>query len=132
MYAALRDGRITDYYGRLVVSDAELELGVAEGRLVVDTRLRDALRGLRDPSGTGYLRPGSAPELRFPLPTLVEDAEYAVEAAVLGEADVVRLQRRLDQLEARLQTVEQRLPRRAYRKLTRTAKRVLGARAASA
>ena len=64
----------------------------------------------------------------FPLPTLVEDAEYAVEAAVLGEADVVRLQRRLDELERRLQTVEQRLPRRAYRKLTRTAKRVLGDR----
>jgi len=58
-------------------------------------------------------------------PTLVEDAEYAVEAAVLGEADVVRLQRRLDELERRLGTVEQRLPRRAYRKLERTARRVL-------
>ena len=66
---------------------------------------------------------------RFPLPTLVEDAEYAVEAAVLGEADVVRLQRRLDQLEQRLQSVEQRLPRRAYRKLTRVAERVVGDRA---
>ena len=62
---------------------------------------------------------------RFPVPTLVEDAEYAVEAAVLGEADVVRLQRRLDELERRLGTVEQRLPRRAYRKLERTARRVL-------
>ena len=61
---------------------------------------------------------------RFPLPTLVEDAEYAVEAAVLGEADVVRLQRRLDELERRLQTVEQRLPRRVYRKVTRTAGRL--------
>ena len=62
----------------------------------------------------------------FPLPTLVEDAEYAVEAAVLGEADVVRLQRRLDELERRLQTVEQRLPRRVYRKVTQTARRALG------
>jgi hypothetical protein len=59
----------------------------------------------------------------------VEDAQYAVEAAVLGEADVVRLQRRLDELEGRLQTVEQRLPRRAYRKLSSTARRVLGDRA---
>ena len=67
----------------------------------------------------------------FPLPTLVDDAEYAVEAAVLGEADVVRLQRRLDELERRLQTVEQRLPRRVYRRLRRTANRVLGDRAAS-
>ena len=48
---------------------------------------------------------------------------------MLGEADVVRLQRRLDELERRLQTVEQRLPRRVYRKLTRTAKRVLPNRA---
>jgi Glycosyl transferase family 2 len=118
MYDALRGGRIAGYYESLVVSDDELERGVSEGRLVVDTRLRDALR---------QIAAGGAPS--FPLPTLVEDAEYAVEAAVLGEADVVRLQRRLDELERRLQTVEQRLPRRAYRKLTGTAKRVIRPRA---
>jgi hypothetical protein len=126
MFSALETGRIGDYYEALVVSDEELERGVADGRLVVDTRLRDALSQLRDPSGEGYLPPGEATALRFPLPTLVDDAEYAVEAAVLGEADVVRLQRRLDELERRLGTVEQRLPRRAYRKLERTARRVLG------
>ena len=120
MYAALRNGRIGEYYEALVVSDEEVERGVAEGRLVVDTRLRDALRAIAA---------GEKPV--FPLPTLVDDAEYAVEAAVLGEADVVRLQRRLDELERRLQTVEQRLPRRVYRKLRRTANRVLGDRAAS-
>jgi tetrahydromethanopterin S-methyltransferase subunit G len=128
MYAALRSGRIGEYYDALVVSDAEVERGLAEGRLVVDTRLRDALRGLRDPASGGYLPPATAADLRFPLPTLVEDAEYAVEAAVLGEADVIRLQRRLDELERRLQTVEQRLPRRVYRKVRRTAGRVLGDR----
>ena len=128
MYSALQSDAIGRYYESLVVSDAELEQGVAEGRLVVDTRLRDALRELRDPSGEGYLPLPEAPRLRFPLPTLVEDAEYAVEAAVLGEADVVRLQRRLDELERRLQTVEQRLPRRAYRKLARTARRFVGDR----
>jgi Glycosyl transferase family 2 len=124
MYDALRSGRIGEYYAALVVSDDELARGVASGRLVVDTRLRDALRRLRDSAG-GYRPPGSAP-LDFDLPTLVEDAEYAVEAAVLGEADVIRLQRRLDELERRLQTVEQRLPRRAYGKLVRTAERVRG------
>jgi hypothetical protein len=132
MYAALRSGRIVDYYEALVVSDDELDRGVDVGRFVVDTRLRDALRTLRDPSSESYLPPESAPELSFPLPTLVDDAEYAVEAAVLGEADVVRLQRRLDELERRLGTVEQRLPRRAYRKLTRTAQRALRGRATSA
>jgi hypothetical protein len=112
MYEALRSGRIGEYYEALVVSDDEVERGLAEGRLVVDTRLRDALRTV---SGGG--------KLAFPLPTLVDDAGYAVEAAVLGEADVVRLQRRLDELERRLQTVEQRLPRRVYRKLSRVASR---------
>jgi hypothetical protein len=114
MFSALRSGRIGEYYKRLLVSDGELELGVTDGRLVVDTRLRDALRAIAA---------GGKPTL--PVPTLVEDAEYAVEAAVLGEADVVRLQRRLDDLERRLDTVEQRLPRRAYRKLERTARHVL-------
>jgi len=114
MFSALRSGRIDEYYERLVVSDDELQHGVADGRLVVDTRLRDALRSIAA---------GETPV--FPVPTLVEDAEYAVEAAVLGEADVVRLQRRLDELERRLGTVEQRLPRRAYRKLEHTARRVL-------
>jgi hypothetical protein len=132
MYAALRDGRIADYYEALVVSDDEFERGVRLGRLVVDTRLRDALRTLRDRSSEAYLPPEGAPELRFPVPTLVDDAEYAVEAAVLGEADVVRLQRRLDELERRLGTVEQRLPRRVYRRLTRTAQRALRGRATSA
>jgi glycosyl transferase family 2 len=118
MFEALRSGRIAEYYGSLVVGDEELERGIAEGRLVVDTRLRDALRELATPSQTS--------SLSFATPTLVEDAVYAVEAAVLGEADVVRLQRRLDVLERRLLSLELRLPNRVYRKLARTAKRALG------
>jgi len=115
MFAALKGGTIGAYYDSLVVSDAEVAEGLATGRLVEDTRLRDALRQLDSSGGP----------LTFPLPTLVEDATYAVEAAVLGEADVVRLQRRLDTLEHRLQTLELRLPNRIYRKLAGTAKRVL-------
>jgi Glycosyl transferase family 2 len=118
MFEALRSGTIGEYYASLVVGDEELEQGVAEGRLVVDTRLRDALRQLATASE-------EAP-LSFPTPTLVEDADYAVEAAVLGEADVVRLQRRLDVLERRLLSLELRLPNRVYRKAARVAKRVVG------
>jgi Glycosyl transferase family 2 len=125
MFEALRSGRIEEYYLSLVVGDDEVESGVAEGRLVADSRLRDALRQLRDPDEPGYSRPSKATALSFPLPTLVEDAAYAVEAAVLGEADVVRLQRRLDTLERRLQSLELQLPRRVYRKLSTTAKRAL-------
>jgi hypothetical protein len=118
MFAALREGTIAEYYDSLVVGDEELERGVADGRLVVDTRLRDALRELTS-------SPGAA-SLSFPTPTLVDDAVYAVEAAVLGEADVVRLQRRLDVLERRLLSLELRLPNRVYRRLSRVAKRAVG------
>lgn len=127
MYEAYREGRMADYYEREVVPDDVVAAGRESGRLVEDTRLRDALRALRAPAGSDreFLLPGEAPALSFPLPTLVEDAEYAVEAAVLGEADVVRLQRRLDTLEQRLQTLERRLPARVVRKLRRTARRAL-------
>ena len=128
MFEALKEGRIAEHYDSLVISDGELERGRAEGRLVVDTRLRDALRLLRPREGVAdgaFLLPSEAAPLAFPTPTLVEDADYAVEAAVLGEADVVRLQRRLDTLERRLAAMELRLPNRVYRKLSGTAKRVL-------
>ncbi len=115
MFDALANGTIGDYYEAQVVGDAEVEEGVAAGRLVVDTRLRDALRQLA----------GGAASLEFPTPTLVDEATYAVEAAVLGEADVVRLQRRLDTLEERLAAIELRLPNRIYRKVAAPVKRAL-------
>jgi len=115
MFEALEAGTMADYYATQVVSNDEVERGVAGGRLVVDARLRDALR---------QLEAGGGP-LVFETPSLVDEATYAVEAAVLGEADVVRLQRRLDALEHRLDTVEQGLPNRVYRKLVGPAKRVL-------
>jgi len=117
MFEALQSGTIAEYYDSLVVDDDELERGIAEGRLVLDTRLRDALR---------QLAASERGSVSFPTPTLVDDAVYAVEAAVLGEADVVRLQRRLDTLERRLLSLELRLPNRVYRRLSRSAKRVLG------
>src|SRR5262249_13252660 len=46
MFEALKSGTIGDYYDALVVDEAEIEEGAATGRLVVDTRLRDALRTL--------------------------------------------------------------------------------------
>ena len=131
MYEAVRSGEIDDYYRSLVVDDDILEAGLEDGRFVVDTRLRDALHELRLPEGrrseTGrkFALPAENPELSFPIPTLVDEAAYAVEAAVLGEADVVRLQRRLDALESRLLSLELRLPARVYRRASHVAKRVL-------
>jgi hypothetical protein len=37
-----------------------------------------------------------------------DDATYAVEAAVLGEADAIRVERRLDAFEQRLRALERR------------------------
>ena len=96
-YDALQSGRIEQQHGALVVDDDAMARGLADGTLVVDTRLRDALRALR-----------AGEELTFPQPTEEDETAYAVEAAVLEEAYVVRAQRHLDTLEQRLQSLEGR------------------------
>jgi hypothetical protein len=112
--AFVAEGRVPDLYDELVVVDDALQRGLADGSLVIDTRLRDALRTLRE-----------GKPLIFPRPTVVDEAAYAVDVAALGEADVIRLQRRLDTLEQRLRTLEQGPGLRAYRKLTRAGRKLL-------
>jgi hypothetical protein len=108
-------GRLEEFYNSLVVDDEALERGVQDGSLVLDTRLRDALRSLRDGNG-----------IAFPRPTVVDEAAYAVDVAALGEADLVRLQRRLDTLEQRLQGLEQqRGVSHLYRRARRAVKKLL-------
>jgi hypothetical protein len=107
-------GRLDDVWESLVVDGAALERGLEEGSLVVDTRLRDALRTL-----------DAGEPLAFPRPTVVDEAAYAVDVAALGEADVVRLQRRLDTLEQRLVRFERRPSARFERKLRGAAKKLL-------
>jgi hypothetical protein len=94
-YDALRVGRIDEQYESLVIDDAALERGIADGTLVVDTRLRDSLRTV-----------SAGGKLTFPRPTDADDVAYAVEAAVLDEAYIVRAHRRLDALEQRLESLE--------------------------
>jgi len=96
-YDALKSGRIKQQHESLVVDDAALQRGLDEGTLVLDTRLRDALRAVRE-----------GEPLAFPAPTDAEDVEYAVEAAVLNESYAVRVQRRLDGIEQRLTSLEDR------------------------
>jgi hypothetical protein len=81
-------------YRLLVVDDERLERGLADGSLVVDTRLRDALRVSRAP-----VEPAARPADR----TL-----FAQDDAALQDADIVRLVRRLDDLRIRLDAVERR------------------------
>jgi len=117
-------GRLEEFYSSLIVDDAALERGVGDGSLVVDTRLRDALRSLRKGGAFALPRSGE-PGLSFPRPSVVDEAAYAVDVAALGEADNVRLQRRLDALEQRLQSLERRRGPRAYRRLRRITKKLL-------
>jgi hypothetical protein len=100
------EGGTESFYDRVIVDDAVLERGLAEGSLVRDSRLRDALRTLAGASALSadgtrrFPLPTDARRLVFPQPTLVDDSEYAVEAAVLREANVVRARRRLDGIAA--------------------------------
>jgi hypothetical protein len=116
-YDALQSGRIDQHHESMVVDDEAAARGLEGGTLATDTRLRDALRLLR---GDGDLRRFVLPServepLQFRRPTLAEDAAYAVEAAALGEADVVRVQRQLDALEERLLSLELRPLARLHR-----------------
>jgi len=107
----------------LVVGEAELGHGLAENLLVEDTRLRDALRTL---AGVEYLP--ERPEFRrvalsFPRPSVVDDALFAVEAAVVAQADDVRVRRQVDDLERRVQTLESQVGVRVQRLLERVLRR---------
>jgi hypothetical protein len=108
-YDALQEGRIEDQHGSMVVGDEALERGVADGTLVTDTRLRDVLRSLRREGSTArrFALPSErTAELPFEQPSLADEAAFAAEAAALDEAYVVRVQRRLDNLERRLESLE--------------------------
>lgn len=129
-FLAAREGRSQEYYDALVVEGDVLERGLEEGSFARDTRLRDALQALRAASGrvspTGFVVSSGEPVLSFPEPDLADAAAYAVEAAVLTDADLVRVKRRLEHLEQRLRTLEQSLPVRVYRRLTTAVGRVRG------
>ena len=108
-------------------------------------RARTERRGLRGPrgngcragacgrgrrAGRGHEDPGCAPGDRlgrrppaFPRATAADDASFAVDAAVLGEADLVRVRRRLDELGQRVAALESRPAVRLERGLRSLARR---------
>jgi hypothetical protein len=108
-YSALQRGRIDEQFRSLVVDDDAIVRGLRQGTLARDTRLRDVLRELAVDGvrGRRFALPSErdAP-LHFAPPTAADDVAYAVEASVLGEADAVRAQRRLDDFERRLSALE--------------------------
>jgi Glycosyl transferase family 2 len=115
---AARAGRIAAFYERFALDDERLAEGLRDGTLALDTRLRDALRALRDHDGA-FALPGGEDRLAFPRPGTADDAAYAAEASVLVEIDgIVRAEQRVSALETRLETLE-RGPLRVARRLAR-------------
>jgi hypothetical protein len=85
-----------------------IDAGLADGSLVVDTRLRDAL---------------AAGATSFPVPSIVDDSSYAVECAAVGEVDLVRLDRQIRDLELRIAGLEARFWPRVRQRLRRVTRR---------
>ena len=109
-YEAVRSGTAETFYGELVVDDRALEQGLTGGKLVLDTRLRDALRRLRSGDG-GFAAPrlGQRGVLAFSAPTLEDDVAYLDELATLVEIDgIVRAENRARAIEARVDVLEAR------------------------
>ena len=107
----------------LVVDDAELQRGLAENLLVEDTRLRDALRTLAGAAPLPERAEFRRETLTFPRPSVVDDALFAVEAAVVAQADDVRLRRQVDGLERRVETLESQVGLRIQRFFGRVLRR---------
>lgn len=101
------------HYAALAVDDDSRQRGLAEGVIVVDTRVRDALRLLakRTELSGDNADFGSTPpvgRLRFRGPTAENDGAYAAEAAVFRDAQIVRANRRVDSLETRISSLERK------------------------
>jgi hypothetical protein len=88
------------------VPQSAIDEGLENGTIQRDERLRDALRAIRE---------GKA--IEFPRPTVAENAWFAVDAAVLGEADALGIREDIDTLERRLGELEANLGVRIERKL---------------
>jgi Glycosyl transferase family 2 len=103
-------GEMREFYEAYVVDDDALATGVANGTLAIDTRLRDAMRLLRaQPS-----RP-----LTFSDDSV--DAAYLAELAILEDGDPhAHVQRKVEDLEARIAAIEQSHIKALMRRALRT------------
>jgi len=109
-------GEWDETYRRYLVDDEALGRGLAERTLVLDTRLRDALRTLAGvaelppPPGRCFPLRGRRPRLDFPLDSPAGGAFYAHETQQLHELDAeTRLYDRISALEQRLIDLERGL-----------------------
>ena len=102
--------------------------GLADGSLVIDERLRDALRRLGATPAAGPARRYALPSetsrgAGLVVPSVVDDAAYAVECAAAGEVDLALLDEQIRDLEGRITELESGFWPRVVRKLSRSATR---------
>lgn len=110
-YRAREEGRLAEIYrSSLLVDDETLERGRLAGSLVSDTRLRDALRVVREE--------GEADLGHRDVAGSIEDHLRLADASALRGADEVRFLRRVDLLGSRLAAVEERARSRSQRRLS--------------
>jgi len=127
---AYQQGSLRERWAELAVSDEELSRRLADGSLVVDERLRDAL-GRLEAAGVSegspsrrFARPGGgAGHLALRAPNVVDDVAYAGECAAVREVDFEPLVGRIAELEQRITWLEARFWPRVRRRLARVAGR---------
>jgi hypothetical protein len=111
-YEAYQQGRMREFYESEVVGDEQLTVGLREGTLAIDTRLRDAFCALD--AGTVGL---AASNLAFADCRV--DQAYLLELGTLEELNAFdRAQRRIETLETRVATLERGFSARLRSKLT--------------
>jgi hypothetical protein len=127
---AYREGNLVGWYAT-IADEGRVAQGLADGSLVTDERLRDALNALRSPDTSASA--ASARQFRLPsetstplllkAPNIVDDAGYAGECAAVGEVDLARLDRHIRELETRIAWLEARFWPRVLRTVARVARR---------
>ena len=106
-YEAYRAGRLEQFYEPLVVDDDALARGLEDSSLVVDTRLRDALRKLGFGESGSPPRPVPHPDSAFGRLGVSDAALYAAESTALAESDfALALGTRVEDLESRVARLE--------------------------
>ena len=126
--AAHRAGDLAGAWPGLVLNDASLNRGLADGSLQLDERLSECLGRLELPSESPathrYARPSDAAEsLGLGVPTVVDDVAYAAECAAVREVDFEPLRERIAELESRIDSLESRLWPRIRRRIAGLARR---------
>jgi Glycosyl transferase family 2 len=119
-YDVLTDFDARDYFGSLMVDDAALAEGLETGSYAIDERLRDALQTIRQGDSrdgpVAFRPPNGSEPLYLPPLTTSHAASFAADAAAASERDaLVKAERRVGRLEARLAAVERSLRSAAVR-----------------